>query len=275
MDLEVAHLFIYPIKSLAGIEVDTTFVEEAGFRYDRSWMIIDEKGRTLTQRDIPEMALLQPSLEDETMTISHKQGKKEPFSFNIQDGFGNLIEVAVWNSPCMAREVSPTASKAMGDMLGITCKLVYKPTMPVRPVDPEYAVSPRDQVGFADGYPILAFDLSSLEDLNSRLEKPVPMSRFRPNIVFKGGHPYAEDELKEMMIGWLTFHGVKNCSRCKVISIDQETAESDMEAMKMLNSYRQVDARIKFGRYLIPGNIGVLNVGDKVLIKETTDPIAF
>ena len=159
--------------------------------------------------------------------------------------------------------------------LGKHCQLVKMAKETRRRVDPEYAILPeQDVVGFADGYPFLLIGENSLADLNSKLEKPIPMNRFRPNFVVSGAAPFAEDNWKKVKIGETIFHFVKPCARCVMTTIDQETGTFDgKEPLKTLAKYRLVKkngkSRILFGENLIAETVGkTVKIGDKVEILE-------
>ena len=200
-DLYISEIYIYPIKSLGGIQVPSAEVMARGLRYDRRWMLVDEQGRFLTQRQHTQMALLQVSLLQEGLLVSHKQGLLEPLfvSFASED-VGPELQVTVWDDTVTAREVGPAINAWFTRALGMPARLVHMPEQAHRPVDPRYATN-GEEVSFADGYPFLIIGQASLDDLNSRLEQPVPMNRFRPNFVFRGGKPFEEDSWSKFVIG--------------------------------------------------------------------------
>ncbi|MCE7992224.1 MAG: MOSC domain-containing protein [Roseivirga sp.] len=276
MQLTVTQLNIYPIKSLAGIALAKSKVEARGLQYDRRWMLIDEQNLFISQRKFPEMALLQPSIAVDTMTIHHRNDRVPPFSFKLSETSGESIAVTTWDDTCPALEVSVAASVWFSEVLGTSCKLVQMPEDSVRPADPRYAISEDDKVSFADGYPILMFDEASIELLAEKSGVAIPLNRFRGNIIFKGGSAHIEDELKVFEINGLTYHGVKPCARCIMTTIDQEKGQTaGKEPLKTLATYRKVGHKILFGQNLIPAGKGSIAVGDTIHIKEMTEPIAF
>jgi uncharacterized protein YcbX len=139
-----------------------------------------------------------------------------------------------------------------------------------RRLDPKYALSSQDQVLFADGYPFLLISEESLEELNRRLDEPLPMNRFRPNIVIKGsGLPHTEDIIKRFRLGDVILNGVKPCARCKITTTDQETTLVGKEPLRTLATYRRgADGGVMFGQNLIPENKGMLRVGDSLKIVQ-------
>ncbi|HEY9015982.1 MAG TPA: MOSC domain-containing protein, partial [Gemmatimonadales bacterium] len=144
--------------------------------------------------------------------------------------------------------------------------LVHLPEQAKRLVDPVYA-PPGATVSFADAFPFLVISKESLADLNGRLAQPLPMNRFRPNLVIAGaGYPYAEDRWKQMRIGEITFSLVKPCSRCVITTTDQSTAERGKEPLRTLSRYRKVDGKAMFGQNAVHDRPGQLRVGDPVVL---------
>jgi uncharacterized protein YcbX len=170
------------------------------------------------------------------------------------------IEVVVWRDSLVAQCVDPAADAWLSEFLGRPCRLVKFPANGVRAVDPAYA-SPGDEVGFADGYPFLLISQASLDDLNSRLDAPVPMQRFRPNIVIDGAEPYAEDGWQRLRIGQLTLRVAKPCSRCIIPTIDPGTAVRGPEPLRTLLTYRKRENQVYFGQNLVPEGTGRLRRG--------------
>jgi uncharacterized protein YcbX len=265
-DLYISEIYIYPIKSLGGIQVPSAEVEARGLRYDRRWMLVDEKGQFLTQRQHARMALLQVSLLQQGLLVSHKQGGLEPlFVPFTADKEGPELQVTVWDDTVTAREVDPAISAWFAEALGMPARLVRMPEKAHRPVDPCYATK-GEEVSFADGYPFLIVGQASLDDLNSRLGQPVPMNRFRPNFVFRGGKPFEEDNWNFFVIGRKPFQAVKPCARCVVTTINQSTAEKSEEPLRTLATYRQQRNKVMFGQNLLSGSKGTLHVGEKLKV---------
>lgn len=260
--LSISHLYIYPVKSLAGISLHQSMVKKRGLQYDRRWMIVDEKGLFLTQREFPEMALMKTGINNGKLTIN---AGADQLKMPLTLAEGKLVPVEVWNSRCKALEADEPINNWFSKQLGIKCRAVYMPDVVQRTLNPLYAVSKNDITGFADGYPILLIGQSSLDDLNSRLAEPLPMDRFRPNIVFSGGAAFAEDEMKRFTINSLDFYGVKLCSRCIITCTNQQTAKVGKEPLKTLATYRNFNNKIMFGQNIIPAATGIISVGDEML----------
>ncbi len=254
---------VYPVKSLGGFSTLLANVEARGLQHDRRWMLVDKKGRFLTQRALPRMALVSVALTPDGLLLSAPgMGPLEvPFE---PEAAARRQTVQVWRSVCEAAPVGEEADGWFGEFLGVPCRLVFMPEETRREVNPEYSAG-EGIVSFADGYPLLLLGEASLRDLNSRLEQPVPTNRFRPNLVVSGVPAYAEDGWTRVHIGGVTFHGVKSCDRCGLITVDQEAGEAaGPEPLRTLAGYRSKDQKVLFGRLLIPDGMGTVAVGDAV-----------
>ncbi|MBB5637890.1 hypothetical protein HDE68_003815 [Pedobacter cryoconitis] len=263
----LSELHIYPIKSLAGISLTESLIEEKGLKYDRRWMLIDNEGTFISQRKYPGLALLQISLGEEEMTITHKNNPLQTISFSYGTNTGQHIAVSVWGTACTGIEVSIAVSKWFSEFLKTDARLVQMPESERRLVDPRYATN-NEIVSFADGYPCLIISQASLDGLNDRLNDRVPMDRFRPNFVFTGGEPHIEDNFDTFSIGDLSFKAVKPCSRCVMITVDQQKATKSAEPLKTLAGYRTINKKIMFGQNLVHKGSGTIRVGDQLEVKE-------
>lgn len=272
--MELSEINIYPIKSLGGISLSEAKVEKKGLQYDRRWMLVDEKGNFFTQREFPKMATLRVSLENGGLKVvsAENQSIAIPFEPTSND----KITVKVWSSRCKAISYDETINRWFSSQLETNCKLVAMPEETRRKVNPFYAIRKfRDVVSFADGYPVLLIGEGSLTDLNSKLENPIPMNRFRPNLVVKNSAAFAEDKWKKIRVGEAVFHLVKPCARCVMTTIDQEKGVlNGKEPLKTLATYRLVkkrgESKILFGQNLIAEEAGLrVKMGDKVEILES------
>lgn len=271
----LSEIIVYPVKSLGGVSLEQSVVEDKGLQFDRRWMLTNIEGEFLTQREFPQMATLKVSIEADSLRVTAKNGDSIAIPV-AENKAGAERRVSVWQSKLKARVVENSINEWFSEALQMNCQLVQMNENSKRIVSPYYAVRKyKDEVSFADGYPILLIGENSLEDLNSRLENPVPMNRFRPNLVIKNAEAFAEDNWKKIRIGEAVFHLVKPCARCVMTTIDQETGISDgKEPLKTLATYRLVKragkSKINFGQNLIAGNAGALiKTGDKVEIIET------
>ncbi len=265
--ITVASLIYYPIKACRGFEVDETNVERLGLEGDRRMMVVTPEGGFLTQRDYPKLALVTPSISGEKLTLSAPNTDSSTVS--IQKS-GSTRPVDIWHSQgVQAVDQGETAAEWFSDWLGTAVRLVHIAEGYIRRINEKYAVNADDHTAFADGYPILLTSEESLADLNTRLEIPVPMNRFRPNLVVKGCEPFAEDTWTRIRIGNVEVAVVKPCARCVVTTIDKETLVQSKEPLKALSSYRKRDGGAMFGQNVIPLNEGRLELGMKVEILFT------
>ena len=265
MNLQLSAIYVYPVKSLGGFAVDATRVEERGLQHDRRWMLVDADNNFLTQRNHPQMALLQVSLPGDALVVTHKH-TLDQISIPQKPETSEMLRVKVWSDTCRAVAASPKADAWFSNLLGQPCRLVYMPDTTKRRVDARYAVAD-NHTGFSDGYPFLIIGQASLDDLNDRLAEPLPMNRFRPNLVVGGGEPYAEDDWHEIQVGETTFFGVKPCGRCIVTATDQKTGEIGREPLKTLAAYRKRGNKILFGQNMVFGRTGDrISVGDAVRV---------
>ena len=269
---------IYPVKSLGGVSMENSVVENRGLRFDRRWMLVDEKNNFLTQRENPLMATVKIEVLKNGLRVSSGNETLEiPFETNSQE----TASVRIWSTRCRARVYEGNFNQWFSNILQKDCKLVLMPEETQRRVNYFYAIHKNDAVSFADGYPVLLAGEGSLADLNSRLKKPVPMNRFRPNLVVSGADAFAEDGWKQIKIGSVIFHVVKPCARCVITTIDQSNGEKQgVEPLKTLSIYRipkrSIKKKILFGQNLIPENGGgILNVGDEIEVIETKNKPIF
>ena len=262
--LQLSQIWIYPVKSLGGIALPTAQVQPKGLTHDRRWMLVDEQGGFMTQRNYPEMALFHLSTDGARYIISHGSDQRELASGTASD---QTFESTIWNDIVHVREVREELSRWFSQKLGLSCRLVYFPENNPRPVDPAYKVND-DQVSLADGFPFLIIGQGSLDALNRRLETPLPMKRFRPNFVFTGGDPHEEDTWKKFTIGANRFAGVKPCARCVMTTVDPETGKKGVEPVKTLATYRRRDNNIYFGQNVIALDHGAVSVGDTITVTD-------
>lgn len=261
--LTVSELYIYPVKSLGGIAVSTARLTDRGFEYDRRWMLVDTDNRFLSQREFPQMALLQVELHEQGLLVRHKHNDRHVLRVPLEPE-GKSCIVGVWDDVCSARWVNEEADEWFSSMLSFPCRLVYMPDASRRPVDTQYAHR-REITSFADAFPLLLIGQTSLDELNSRLSSPLPMDRFRPNIVFTGGPPYHEDDMSHFQIAGISFYGVKPCARCVITTIDQQTAGKGKEPLRTLNGYRSRNNKIYFGQNLLFEGAGQISVNDPIV----------
>jgi uncharacterized protein YcbX len=260
----LSDIYIYPVKSLAGIRVEHWDVVETGLKYDRQWMLIDEQGQFLSQRRLPKMALIQTRVSESELILSAENFAD--LHLPLESKGGAIIPSIVWEDYCDALHVSNIADAWFSDVLQMPCKLVYLPTQTKRGVDLKYA-NEADRVAFSDGFPFLIVSENSLNSLNSQLENPVEMARFRPNLVISNCEAYAEDFWREIQIGSINFRLPKPCSRCSVPAINPHTAEVGKEPLTTLNRLRKMNGKIYFGQNALHDSCGDLKIGDAVTVR--------
>jgi uncharacterized protein YcbX len=263
----VTALYRYPVKSCRGQALDDAEFIARGITHDREFLVIDaSSGRFLTQRELPRLTLVAPTLIEGGLRLQ-APGMPE-LSFERM-GRGPSFPVTIWQDTVAAVDQGDGIAAWLTQFLGRPTRIVRMADDAVRIVDQRFARQTQDQVGFADGYPALLISEESLEELNRRLAaqggEPVPMNRFRPNIVVRGaGVPHTEDTWREISIGTLTFAVVKPCTRCQITTTDQETGERGREPLRMLASYRRSMQGITFGQNLIHMTQGRIAVGDRI-----------
>ncbi len=267
MNLKLSEIFIYPIKSLGGISLNSAFVEQRGLKYDRRMMLVDQDGKFLTQRSLPQMALLKTSINDDVLIVLDSKNKssiKVPLHpSSLPESADQKIKVIIWDDVCTALKISKEADVFFTDSLGIKCSLVYMPDDEKRLADPKKKyIKDEHPVSFADGYPFLIIGQASLDDLNKRLAEPLPINRFRPNFVFSGGEPFEEDDWNEFLIGNIKFRAVKPCDRCVITTTNQDTAERKEEPLRTLSTFRKRGNKVLFGMNLVCYSTGYVSVGD-------------
>ncbi len=254
-------LYVYPIKSCAGISLEGSELSATGLCHDRRWMLVDETGEFMSQRAHPRMALITVHLSGEHLTVD-APGMPE-LKIPLRQENEERTDVSVWGDAGRAAPVGGEADRWFGEFLQVPCRLVHKPDDDVRLVDSMYAKG-GDQVGFADACPFLLISEASLDDLNRRLASPLPMNRFRPNFVVEGCDPYAEDGWGRLRIGDVSFRVAEGCPRCAVTTIDQKTGARGKEPLRTLATYRKIDGEVFFGRNLIHDALGTVCLGDPV-----------
>lgn len=272
--IQVAGLFIYPVKGCGGYGLETCRIVPGGLECDRRYMIIDEDGRMVTRREDPRLAWMELSPSKSGFTVSLSKGSPPRKGVSplflpgrIEDApkeFSDSVESSVWSDKPRA-VLHPEGSRWLSHALGRDLRLVYLPNESLRQVNPARAEF-GDVVSFADGYPLLLTSESSLSDLNSRLEVPIGMERFRPNVVVRGSESFAEDIWAALTLGSVPCALPKLCDRCVVTTISEGSGEKGKEPLKTLATFRRWDNAVWFGANVIPRAVGTLTLGDSVTV---------
>ena len=240
--ISVVSLHVYPVKSCRGIERPGAVVTHAGLEHDREWMVVTEDGRFLTQREEPRLALIETDVDDARLRLSAAGHAAVEVPLGRR---GDPREVVVWRHHCVAHDQGEEPARWLSGYLGRPLRLVRFDPQHRRQSDPEFTGATPGYSRFADAYALLVVSLASLADLNARLPAPLPMNRFRPNVVIDGVEAYGEDSIRELHAGQVTLRLVKACTRCTIPTTDQATAERHpAEPLRTLRSYRW-DARLR------------------------------
>ena len=265
-------IHIYPLKAARGVGLDESVVEPWGLAGDRRWLLVDKAGRFVSQREEPVMARVTVRHDGPgALTVSASGHPSLSVVAPSAENGAEMLRVSVWSSSVMAAAAGPGADSWFSGFLGRAVRLVYLDDPTRRGVDPEYGAD-GDVVSFADGYPLLLTNAASLDELGRWLaeagDQPVPMNRFRPNVVVAGFAPWAEDGWKRIRIGAASFRVVKPCGRCVVTTTDQVTGETGRQPLAMLGRRRRIGQMLVFGQNMIPDGPGRIRVGDVVQVLE-------
>ncbi len=254
----LSDLVVYPIKSAGGIPVPEGAVDSFGLENDRRWMVVDPGGRMVTQRTHPRLALARPVLEGDRLVV--RGPGLDPLSLPLHPADAVGTTVSIWKDQCTALWQGEAAAGWFSRLLQADVMLVYMPQSTWRPAEPAYAPA-ESRVSFADAYPFLLLSEESLADLNRRMPTPLPMNRFRPNLVIRGGTAFGEDAMAGFTIGEMGFRAVKPCDRCVLTTTDQETTVRGVEPLRTLATFRKVDGKVYFGQNVVHDRPGRLAVG--------------
>ena len=266
MTARIASLHLYPLKGGRAVDVAGADVLATGLRGDRGYMVVDEHDRFLSQREISRLALIQARLDDGGLVL--RCPGLAPLRVAPEQSVERRI-VRIWRDRCPADDQGEEPAAWVSRALGHPCRLVRKTADVPRQVDQRYAVSPDDVVSFADGYPMLVTSTSSLDALNRELEVPLPMNRFRPNLVVSGWEaPFCEDRVRRLRAGAVELALVKHCARCVVTTVEQATAERGEEPLRTLARIRRRGDGVLFGENAIPLSLGTLAIGDEIEVLE-------
>jgi uncharacterized protein YcbX len=272
----ITALNIYPVKSCAGTALQRARVTAAGFEHDRQWMIVRPNGRFVTQRELPRLALVRPQLSDGSLQLSAPE--IEPIGIEVDHG-GTGVEVVVWKDQCKAIDAGEPIARWLERVLGEPLRLVRFDPLFKRIADPTWTGELEAFAQFSDGFPWLVLSQASLDALNQKLPEPLPMNRFRPNIVIDGVQAFEEDAIEHLFDARVTLRPVKPCTRCAITTTNQETGQRDgEEPLRTLRTFR-FDARLRgvaFGQnvVLVRGVGEWLEVGQELRITHRSSSAA-
>ena len=251
IECTLSALNVYPIKSCGAIALNEALLVETGIEYDRAWMVVDEQGEKFTQRELPRMALIQPTFKGGELML------RAPGMLALHlklDTVEAPTRVRVWDDIVKAYDMGALAAQWFSDFLGQRLRLVRFDPEQQRLSKPEWAGDIVAENAFADGFPLLVCNPASLDDLNARLAArtaaPVTLQRFRPNLVFSGLQAFDEDHVHEIVIataqGKVRLRLVKPCVRCTIPNVDPLSAATSHEPGDTLASFR-ADPRMQGG----------------------------
>lgn len=261
--VRVGGLHVYPFKSAQGLARECVRLMPTGLERDRHWMAVDPRGKFLSQRTHPLLARIATSLDEDALHLS-APGLPTLRLELVQAG--EMLEVQVWDDRCRGIDQGRAAADWISSLLGEPASLVRVPEDPRRLANAAYAGLNAPPLTFADGFQLLVCNSASLADLNARMPQPLPMERFRPNIVLDGLPAFAEDRIETLNIGAVVLRLVKPCARCVITSTDQLTGERSTNPLPVLRTFRfdRVLKGVTFGENAIP----VAGIGAQICIGD-------
>jgi uncharacterized protein len=257
----VSSLFVYPIKSCQGLSLTSLVCGERGPLNDRRWMVIDDRGRFVSQRENPRLSLIAPFFYGDQLVATAPGAA----SLRLDDRKTTRCRVSVWNFEGEAEDLGEECARWFTEILEQSCRVVRFADDVHRAVSKSHTAL-NAEVAFSDGYPLLLVSLESWSELNRHLEVPVPMSRFRPNVVLRGCQPFQEDEWQTLAVPQLTLDLVKPCERCKITTLNPDTLEYGIEPLATLAKFRRGPKGVLFGQNAVHHGPGVIEVGDNVTV---------
>ncbi|MFB9463903.1 MOSC domain-containing protein [Streptomyces cinereospinus] len=269
---ELHSIHVHPVKAFRGRSPREAAVEPWGLAGDRRWVLIDDGGKVVTQRQQPHLALAAAELLPGGVRLSAPG--LDPLTVPVPEPAGT-VTLELFGTKVEGVLADDAAHAWCTAYVGAGTRLVHMDDPATRrPVDPDFAL-PGETVTFADGFPLLLTTVASLDALNSLVaedglaeEGPLPMNRFRPNVVVAGTAPWAEDHWRRLAIGEVEFRVAKMCGRCVVTTTDQDTAERGREPLRTLGRHRRIGGKLVFGQNLVPRSRGTIRVGDPVRVLE-------
>jgi len=261
--MHISSITVYPIKGCAGIDLKHVQLDPRGLENDRKWVVVDKSNRFISQRSYPEMCKIRVEITKTGLILNHPDFEELIIDQSESDG---KSMVSIWDDTVVAQNSNAAAAEWFSTVLGHPLRLVR--------IGDDYQRNIRlndnvleSEVHFGDAFPILVISEASLNNLNNRLESAVPMNRFRPNIVISGAGEHDEDTWKEIRVGDIALSYGKKCGRCTVTTVDQITAESSLEPLRTLSTYRKEGSKVCFGSYYSPSTLGQIYVGDVIEVR--------
>jgi uncharacterized protein YcbX len=261
VSIRISGLYYYPVKSGGGTALSSATLGARGIVGDRTYLVVAADGRFVTQREKPRLALIAPTLTQEYLSLS----APGMAAIDVPVAGESSRQVVIWGDVVAATDQGDDAAEWLSQFLGAPHRLARiadddsRMSWTVRGVTSTY------KMAFTDAYPVLMTSVASLDDLNQRLESPVAMNRFRPNIVVDGAAAFAEDAWRQLRIGGVDSTVAAPCIRCVIISVNQDTGKRGMEPLRTLATFRRDDeGGVSFGQNLVYKRGGEIRVGDTV-----------
>ncbi len=261
--MHVVSLHRYPIKGCRGHDLAVATLDALGVVGDRRMLLVDENDRFLSQREEPRLATLVPALEGDALVV---RTAGYTFEHEAPEAADRRV-VTIFGDRVSAADQGNVAAAWFSGVLGRPCRLVAFDATSHRLVDPAFSPRMDAETAFTDGYPVLGVLQESLDDLNRQLDAPIPMARFRPNVVLSGALAWSEDAWHSLTVGTVVLDAVKPCARCVVSSTDQVTGDRHphQEPLRTLTRLRlQRPHGAIFGQNLVSRTTGTMSVGDAV-----------
>jgi uncharacterized protein YcbX len=274
----LSHLILYPIKSCAAMPVEEAVATISGLSahgvHDREWMLVTNDGRFLTQREFPRMATIVPRVEGDALVVTAPGLPPLSLALAAQEQC-RTMRVQIWDDLVAADDCGDAAAAWFGQALDTPCRLVrFKPAQ-ARPTSEKWTAGAPSSALFADAYPLLLIGQAALDEINARMHAagraPLPMDRFRPNLVVEGTDPFEEDYTASFNAGGILIAPVKPCARCPIPAIDQATGIPGPDPLDILQTWRSkaiLDGAVCVGMNCIvaAGAGGILRVGQPLAV---------
>jgi len=262
-------IYIYPIKSIKAISQPAALVEEKGLSFDRRYMLIDPNGLFITGRTHPQLTQIDVQFSRNNLQVSAPE--MDPLLIDPEQFSTTMLTSEIWQDKVDAVHCHRDYDRWFSEYLQQPCQLIFFSENSER-----FVKNRKTQVGFADGYPLLLVNQASVDDLNTKLERPVTPLHFRPNLLIKGDFPFIEDNWSRIKIGEVEFEVSKPCSRCLFINVNPQTGIAEPnEPLSTLATFRYHDGDIDFGQNLIPLNSGMIRAGDELKVLATQEAILY
>jgi uncharacterized protein YcbX len=266
--LRVGSLWVHPVKGARAVSIARAHVRPTGLDGDREFVVVDERGTFLSQREHPPLALLDARLlDDDVLALTVPD---EPTLRLARSAHGRACEVEVWGDRVEAVDLGDDVSRLLSRWLGRPARLARMARVDARPVDPRYG-SDSDHVSFADGFPVLVATAAAVRLVSDALERPIDATTFRPNLVVEGAEAFEEDTWSTIVVGDVRLELVKPCARCAVVDVDPTSGARRGDVLTALAALRKSGRKVFFGQNAVVRGTGTIAVGDLVRVLARRD----